>query len=64
MFVIEIRQIAESDLGLVSKGGKPIQFDCIEKARTFGKKNIEDSKFIASWEAITVETAKNKGHNV
>ena len=64
MFVIEVRRIAESDFGLVSKGNKAIQFETFDKARAFGKKNIEDSKYIASWEAISVDVAKNKGYDV
>ena len=64
MFVIEVRRIAESDFGLISKGGKAILFENFDTAKAFGKKNIEDSKFIASWEAISVEVAKNKGYNI
>jgi len=63
-YVIEIRRIAESDSGLVSKGGKLLIFDDIESARDFGKTNIEGSMFVASWEAITTESAKNKNHNI
>nr|QBM02771.1 hypothetical protein [uncultured archaeon] len=64
MYVIEIRQVAESITGLVSKGGKVLKFDDESKARIFGKENIEKSRYIACWEAITENTAKIRGHEI
>lgn len=63
-YVIEVRRLAEYGYGLVMQKGKVKQFPSEEQARTFGKENIEKSRYIASWEAITVTQAKQKGHEV
>jgi hypothetical protein len=50
MFNIKVRRAAESDYGLVSKGGKILAFATEEAARQWGKDNIEGkSMWVVSW---------------
>lgn len=65
MYVIEVRRIAESTTGLVTKrGGSVMVFDTESKAREFGKENIEKARYIASWQAISKTDAKIMGHEI
>lgn len=63
-YVIEVRQVAESTTGLISKGSKVLTYKSKEEATKFGKENIEKSRYIASWEAITLSSAKARGHDI
>lgn len=63
-YVIEVRQVAESTTGLVMQKGQVLKFESEDLARDFGKKEIEKSRYIASWEAISVTGAINRGHQV
>ena len=63
-YVIEVRQVAQSSHALISKGQKTLVFNSEEDARKFGKENIEGARYIASWEAITKELAKQRGHQI
>lgn len=50
MYTISIRRAAESDYGLVSKGGEVLKFNTEEEARLWGRQNIEGkSMWIVSW---------------
>ena len=63
-YVIEVRQIADSTTGLVTQEGKVLKFESKDLAREFGKKEIEKSRYIASWEAISIQGAINRGHHM
>lgn len=64
IFVIEARYVAESSAGIITKKGKVLRFDDEDQARTFGRENIEGSRYVASWEAINLTTAKQRGHSI
>ena len=50
MYNISIRRAIESDYGLVSKGGKVLEFTTEEEATQWGRVNIEGkSMWIVSW---------------
>lgn len=64
MYVIEARYVADSQRGLVSQKGIVLKFISEEKAREFGKENIEKSRYVASWEAISKTEATQRGHHI
>ncbi len=50
MFNIKVRRATETDYGLISQGGKVLEFNSEDEARQWGKENIEDkSNWIVSW---------------
>jgi hypothetical protein len=63
-YVIEVRCVGESDTGLIVKKGKLVTFPTEEAARAFGRSELEKSRYIASWQPITVEYAKASGHKI
>lgn len=63
-YVIEARYAAQSSTGLITQKGKVLEWNTEQEARDFGKAEIEKSRFVASWEAITVREAKARGHNI
>jgi hypothetical protein len=47
---IYVRRATETEHGLVSKGGKVLEFDTEDEARQWGRDNIEGkSMWIVSW---------------
>lgn len=63
-YVIEARYIAEKFNGLVTRKGEVLVFKDEDQARKFGKAYIENTKYIASWEAITKTEARQRGHSI
>ena len=50
MYNISVRRATETDYGLVSKGGKVLEFATEDEAIQWGKNNIEGiSMWIVSW---------------
>ena len=50
MYNISVRRATETDYGLVSKGGKILEFTTEDEARQWAKDNIEGkSMCIVSW---------------
>lgn len=65
MYVIEVRQVAQNDTGLVTdKKQVVMKWATEDEAREFGKENIEKARYIASWQAIPETEAKQKGHSI
>ena len=60
MFNIKVRRATEDDYGLISQGGKVLEFKTEDEARNWGKENIEGkSRWVVSWMVCPVEL-KNK----
>lgn len=65
MYVIEVRQVAELNTGLVTdKKQVLMKWATEDEARQFGKENIEGARYIASWQAIPETVAKQRGHSI
>ena len=53
MYNIEVRRATESEYSLIAKNGKPLEFETEDKARDYGRENIEGKNmFIVSWGVV------------
>ena len=63
-YFIEIRRVADPDVGLIMENRKRKEFTSEKKAREWARENLEGTNYLAMWQPISRQQAIRSGYTI